>query len=154
MHEWDAKGRRELKDLSCWLRDYLVDHVGESVSFGTLIGRQPPDDGDDARTIFELDRLKMFREVVDYLTEILGSEGAASEWMFHNEAFKKVAGNDPYDYLSPGEFEALALLHGLLHLSVTQRRSPPETDHCFNPAEAAFSRSATASEGSELPTGL
>jgi hypothetical protein len=81
----------------------------------------------------------MLRDIVDDLTGILGSKEAASDWIFHNKPFKQVAGYDPFDYLAPGEFEALALLHSLVRMSAMQRKSLEGLrDNSFNPIDAAL----------------
>lgn len=112
-----ALDQKEVERQSDWLWSFLVEYTGEDRYFDPLLGRSGGIHPPHPQDVFERDRLAMFREVVDYLIELLGSEAAAANWLFHNPVFQKIVGASPFDYLESGEFHALSLLHDWLQIA-------------------------------------
>lgn len=142
-----AQLRTEMISCSLWLRELLVDQAGEDVAFDSLLGRAPGDHPPYAENIFELDRLRLLKSIMDNLRELLGSEGAAIEWLFHDERFLHAVGSAPFDHLEGGEFNALALLHAFTQVETSHRRNAVRGDGSVPPFVEIFSRQSLRPSG-------
>lgn len=105
----DAEHLRE------WMYNFIVDHTGEDGTFHNLLEREISR-WDETLPLNgpELDRAEIFKELVDALASILGSENAAGEWLTHSSIFKKYGGVRPLMYLEGGGFWSMSLLNDVL----------------------------------------
>jgi hypothetical protein len=110
----DANGdslATEANALCEWMFGFLIDHTGDDCAFHNILERSSSRYGeftslDDA----ELDRARIFKELITSLSEILGSEEAAGTWLVDSSAFSEHGGVPPIHYLQEGGFWSLSLL--------------------------------------------
>lgn len=128
--------QEEVERHSDWLWSFLVEHTGEDRFFDAILGRGGGEHPPHPQNGSEIDRLILFRELVDYLVKLRGSEQEAANWLFWNPVFKKVAGAAPFDYLEDGEFQSLSLLHDWLQIACFVNHQPSSsTDPIFGSFE-------------------
>lgn len=118
-----ADRRMEWAIASDWLRSFLLGFAGEELAFDNILGRSTGSHPPHARDQAEHDRVELFRALLGNLTELLGSQEAAANWLLHDEHFREAVGYVPFDYLEPGDLDALALLHAFAEVEVRCRRS-------------------------------
>jgi hypothetical protein len=105
--------------------EFLIDHAGECCSYHNILERTAarydetlPLNGP------ELDRAELFRELIEGLRKILGSEEAAGRWLMHSSIFKEYGGASPIMYLEEGGFWALSLLNDVIKIAQAHRTDP------------------------------
>jgi len=115
----DAEHLRE------WMYNFIVDHTGENAPFFNLLERHASSwDEDLPLTDAELDRARIFQELVGSLATILGSEEAAGDWLLHSSIFQEFGGAAPLLYLEQGGFWTMSLLNDVLLIAKSLPTDP------------------------------
>lgn len=101
-----------------WMFNFLVDHAGEEFSFHNILER-PVSRQDELLSLNgpELDRAELFKELVEGLATILGSQDAAGRWLMHSSVFNEHGGAPPIMYLEEGGFWALSLFNDVVKMA-------------------------------------
>jgi hypothetical protein len=108
-----------------WMFGFLVEHSGDDCAYHNILERDLSR-SDELLPLNgpERDRAEIFRELVASLTELLGSEKAAADWLMHSAMFDKFGGATPIEYLQEGGFWTLSLMNDALKIAEAHPADP------------------------------
>ena len=120
--EWIAPDEGALRE---WMFNYLLEHTGDDCAYLNILQRGISRYGDLIRLNGdELDRARIFRELVSTLNDLMGSEEAAADWLTHSTRFEEFGGVPPIHYLQEGGFWSLSLLCDTLKIAKAHPSDP------------------------------
>jgi hypothetical protein len=134
--EWLQPDEKPLRE---WMFGFLIDHTGEDCTYHNMLERSMSRYGEFTPLNGpELDRAEIFKELVTSLTDLLGSEDAAGQWLMHSAVFREFGGTSPIHYLEEGGFWTLSLLADVIKIAKAHPTDPmglraeskrPTSDH-------------------------
>jgi hypothetical protein len=110
--------------LRRWMRNFLVKSTGDNASFFQILERPRSVPDDAPLSSSELDRARVFRELISGLTSILGTEEAVGTWLTHSVVFNHYGDAAPIDYFEGGGFWALSLLTDIVKIAKAHPTDP------------------------------
>ncbi len=110
--------------LRRWMMNFLLKNTGDHASYLQILERPGSVPDDAPLSDPELDRARIFRELISGLIHLLGTDEAVGRWLTHSVVFRHYGDAAPIDYLEGGGFWALTLLSDIVKIAKAHPTDP------------------------------